>query len=148
MKKPEWSILVILRYALFQIPGLALVITILILVRQWVDLPGWIFWGSISLWIAKDIILFPFVWRAYDRDPLRVLHTLIGAEGIVIQPLAPSGYVRVRGELWQAEVEGETLSIEKGEIVRITGIRGLKLIVEPCNMKDQFPRNQGWQSLM
>lgn len=113
-------------------------ISILILVRRWVDLPNWIFWGPIALWIAKDIILFPFVWRAYDRNRLKDLHTLIGAEGIVEEQLSPSGYVRVHGELWQAEVGGDSLPIQKGEIVRIQSIRGLKLIVEPSKMEEKL----------
>lgn len=137
MKKPGWSVQVILRYTLYQIPGLALIISILILVWQWVDLPDWIFWGLITLWIAKDIILFPFVWRAYDRNRLKDLHTLIGAKGIVEERLSASGYVRVHGELWQAEVREDSLPIEKGEIVRIQGIHGLKLIVEHCETEEK-----------
>lgn len=146
MEKREWSVQVILRYALFQIPSLALIISILILVRQWVDLPGWIFWGSIALWIAKDIILFPFVWRAYDRNRLKELHTLIGAEGIADEKLAPSGYIRVHGEFWRAEVGGDRLPVEKGERVRIQGIRGLKLIVEPFEKERKLTKDSGLQS--
>ncbi len=136
-----WSIRLILRYALFQIPGLALLITILILVQRWVGLPGWVFWGSIVLWIAKDIILFPFVWRSYDRDRIKDLQTLIGDEGMVEKPLAPSGYVRVHGELWQAEVGGNGLPVGKGELVKIIGIRGLKLIAVPYKKEEIITRN-------
>lgn len=107
----------------------------LILVQHWVDLPGRFFWGSIALWIAKDIIQFPFVWRAYERNRLNDLHTLIGTEAVAEDQLAPLGYVRVHGELWQAEVGGGNLPVKKGEIVRIVGIHGLKLIVEAPDMK-------------
>ncbi len=75
--------------------------------------------------------MFPFVWRAYDRPRSGDLRSLIGTEGIAAEKLAPSGYVRVHGELWQAEVVGECSVIEKGEIVRIEGVSGLKLIVRP-----------------
>ncbi|OGP90125.1 MAG: hypothetical protein A2157_17470, partial [Deltaproteobacteria bacterium RBG_16_47_11] len=104
MKRPDWPVQVVMRYALFQIPGLVLLISILILVRWWVDFPSWIFWGSVFIWIVKDAVLFPFVWRAYDRSRSRALHSLVGSEGIVEQRLAPSGYIRVHGELWQAEM--------------------------------------------
>jgi len=121
---------ILIRYALFQIPSLALLTLILILVRRWVDLLEWFFWGAIAVWLAKDLVLFPFVWRAYDRDRLRELQSLVGIEGIVEERLAPFGYVRVHGEFWQAETIGDGSPIEKGEIVKIQKIEGLKLFVE------------------
>jgi len=122
---------VILRYALFQIPGFALLLFILLLIQRWFGLPTWFFYGALVLWIVKEIVLFPFVWRAYDRDRLKELHSLVGMEGIVEERLAPSGYIRVHGELWQAEIIREGPPIEKGEVVRIQGIRGLVLLVYP-----------------
>jgi len=130
MKRPDWPVQVVMRYALFQIPGLVLLISILILVRWWVDFPSWVFWGAIFIWMAKDAVLFPFVWRAYDRSHLRSLHSLVGSEGVVEQRLAPSGYIRVHGELWQAEMIREGPPIEKGEGVQVKGIRGLVLLVQ------------------
>ena len=121
---------VVMRYALFQIPGLVLLILILILVRRWVDFPLWFFWGSVFIWIVKDAVLFPFVWRAYDWSRSRDVHSLVGSEGIVEERLAPSGYIRVHGELWQAKMIREGPPIEKGEGVQIQGIRGLVLLVQ------------------
>jgi len=40
------------------------------------------------------------------------------------------GCIRVHGELWQAEVVRGDVSIERGEPVRIRGIKGLRLQVE------------------
>jgi len=119
-----------MRYLLFQIPSLILLVLILILIRRWVNFPEWFFWGAIAVWLAKDMILFPFVWRAYDRDRLRELQSLVGIEGIVEERLAPSGYIRVHGELWRAEVVRPGVRIERGEPVRIRGIKGLRLQVE------------------
>jgi len=133
MKKPTWSAKVVIRYALFQIPGLAGFIVILLLVQRWVNLPSWLFWGFIALWLIKDAVLFPFVWRAYDRDRSKELQTIVGGEGIVEERLAPTGYIRVHGELWQAEGVGADVSIERGETVRIRGIKGLRLQVERKN---------------
>jgi len=131
MKNPRWSSRVLIRYALFQIPSLALLILILILAREWLNLQTWFFWGFIILWVAKDALLFPFVWRAYDREGPKDVHSLVGTEGIVEERLDPSGYIRVHGELWQAEVMGEAPPIEKGEAVWVRGIRGLTLLVQP-----------------
>ncbi len=130
-KKKEWSFRLILRYALFQIPSLVILISILILIRHWVDLPTWLIMASIGLWIIKDIALFPLVWRAYDRSRIKDVHRQIGDEAIVETCLMPSGYVRIHGELWLAEVETYVAPIEKGEKVSVEGIRGFKLIVKP-----------------
>jgi membrane protein implicated in regulation of membrane protease activity len=130
MKRPDWPVQVVMRYALFQIPGLVLLILILILVRRWVDFPLWFFWGSVFIWIVKDAVLFPFVWRAYDWSRSRGMHSLVGTEGIVEERLAPSGYIRVHGELWQAEMIREGPPIEKGEVAQIQGNRGLVLLVQ------------------
>jgi membrane protein implicated in regulation of membrane protease activity len=47
-----------------------------------------------------------------------------------MEPLAPSGYVRVYGELWKAKVVEDEPSIGIGERVRVRGIEGLRLQVE------------------
>ncbi len=120
----------IVRYGLYQIPGLALLTAILFLVQRWIDLPVWFFWGAIAAWLIKDAILFPFVWRAYDKDRVKELQGLVGTEGIVEERLAPTGYIRVHGELWQAEVVGADTTLERGEPVRIRSIKGLRLQVE------------------
>ncbi len=129
--KAVWSTQTARRYAFYQIPGLGIFVMILILVRQWIHLSEWVFWGLILLWVVKDIVLFPFVWRAYERDRLKELHSLIGKEGMVVDRLTPQGYVHVHGELWQAEASVDDRPIEEGEIVSIRGIRGLRLLVEP-----------------
>jgi membrane protein implicated in regulation of membrane protease activity len=121
---------ILIRYALFQIPSLALLMLILTLVRRWVDLPEWFFWGAFGVWLVKDMALFPFVWQAYDRDRSRELQSWVGTEGIAEERLAPRGYVRVHGELWQAEMIGDGPPIEKGVVVKIQKIEGLKLLVE------------------
>ncbi len=129
MKKPGWSRRSVGRYALFQIPDTALLILILIGLRHWLDLPAWVMWGLIVVWVAKDILMFPFVWRAYDSTASRGPHSIIGRRGVAEEQLAPTGYIRVKDELWKAEVIGGR-AIEKGGTVRIRGIRGLILLVE------------------
>jgi hypothetical protein len=37
----------------------------LALVQRWMSLPAWFICGLIAFWIAKDVILFLFTWRAY-----------------------------------------------------------------------------------
>jgi membrane protein implicated in regulation of membrane protease activity len=58
---------------------------------------------------------------------------LIGTEGIAEERLDPSGYIRVHGELWRAEVIDKTIPVEKGETVLIERAYGLTLLVKPTS---------------
>jgi len=120
-----------LRYILLNIPGLAAVILILIIIQSWVVLPGWLFWSVIVFWIVKDALLFPFVWRAYDWERPGRSRAMIGERGIAKERLAPKGYVQVHGELWRAVKTDNGPPIEIGQSVKIVKMDGLTLFVEP-----------------
>ena len=126
-----------LRYILLNIPGLAAVILILIIIQHWVVLPVWLFWSIIGFWIVKDVVLFPFVWRAYDWERSGRSRSMIGEHGIAKERLAPKGYVQVRGELWRAEIIDSGPPIEMGQSVKIVKMDGLNLFVEPLNPYEQ-----------
>lgn len=132
MDKRAWSGRILLRYTLMQIPGTVLLIVALYLIRRWVELPAWLLWGIVGLWIAKDIILYPRVWRAYDssRAASRV-YSMEGDIGIAQEPLSPRGYIRIRGELWNAILVSPHKHVEKGARVRIIRRKGLEVQVEP-----------------
>ncbi len=122
-----WSRYVLLKYSLLQLPGLIVLIVILILLRQWMNIPTWAVWTFTIIWIIKDFILFPFVWRAYEKgDP----NTIIGSKGIAVDELSPSGYVRINNELWRAKVIESDSAIEKDKIVTVKDLDGLTLIVQ------------------
>jgi membrane protein implicated in regulation of membrane protease activity len=91
-----------LRYILLNLPGLAAVILILIIIQHWVVLPLWLFWSVIGFWVVKDALLFPFVWRAYDWERPGRSRSMIGERGVAKERLAPAGYVQIHGELWRA----------------------------------------------
>ncbi len=120
-----------MRYALFQIPDVALLFLILFVLRWWIDPRAWLYGVVAGLWIIKDVVMFPLVWRAYDRPRPGDAKSLVGTEGIAEERLNPSGYVRVHGELWQADVMGKKVPVEKGETVLIEGVYGLTLLVRP-----------------
>ena len=122
-----------MRYILLQIPGTALLVLILIQLSDWLDLPAWSVWGLVFISVVKDVILFPFVWRAYDWNRQGKKHLMVGTRGIVKERLAPSGFIQIRGELWKAKVVGDKPTIEKGEAVRVEEMQGLTLLVRPYN---------------
>lgn len=83
------------------------------------------------LWVIKDIALFPFVWRAYSFYDTTPVKELVGLEATVVYSLDPVGYVRVKGELWNAEMKDFPYTAAKGDRIRVVDIKGTKLIVEP-----------------
>ncbi len=128
MIKQKYSYHIVLRYTLFQLPGLAVLILILILLHSWFNIPTWLLWTAITAWIAKDVIMFPFVWRAYDKFSPDVL---VGSQGKAIERLAPTGYIMIKGELWRAQTINDSSPIEKGDTVTVSDTKGLTLLVQP-----------------
>jgi len=124
------------RYLLLQMPMLSLVVVGLFLTKRYFGLPGWIAWGGSVAWLAKDMLLFPLVWRSYDDRNLDNAHSMSGLQGRTVEKLDNSGYVLVRGVLWWAEVVGIRRSVHKGERVRVQGSRGLVLLVESEDMEE------------
>lgn len=57
---------------------------------------------------------------------------LIGTSAEVIEPCDPEGRVRLRGEIWRARCPA---GAGVGDQVRVSGVRGLTLEVEPRNGK-------------
>jgi membrane-bound serine protease (ClpP class) len=78
------------------------------------------------------IILMRFVLRSRTWKQSTGKEELIGEEGEVTEPASAAGglgLVRVHGELWRAVLGNEVLS--KGARVRVKGVNGLTLEVEP-----------------
>jgi membrane protein implicated in regulation of membrane protease activity len=123
---------------LLTIPGTVVLILILIIVRNWVPIPFWLQGTFIFLWIAKEAVLFPFIWRAYDHTQSEVSRSMLGERGLTRQRLAPAGYIQVQGELWKAEKMPEEPTIEKDKRVRVIKIEGLKLFVVPEKENDRI----------
>ena len=119
-----------IRYALLQLPSIAVLILILAVMQPYLELSRYAMWGIVGLWIAKDIILYPIVGRYYNPDYWKDRFSMVGMTGVAQELLAPKGYVRVRGELWKAMVLDKDVKINAGESVIIRGMDGLTLIVE------------------
>jgi membrane-bound ClpP family serine protease len=121
---------VILKYILIHLAEIAALVLVLLMIRYFVYVSTWIIVVIIVLWVIKDIALFPKVWRAYAFDDNSPMRKLIGSEAIVVDSVNPAGHVRVRGELWKAEVRDRRYPAERGDRTRVVDIQGMTLIVE------------------
>jgi membrane protein implicated in regulation of membrane protease activity len=117
------------KYFLLQIPGWIIAAIILWSAQQWLAVSPWLVGVGVSAWILKDLALYPIVRTAYESNVKTGIERLIGDRGVVQSELAPRGKVRVRGELWSAEIEAGSQPLAQGEPVRILGAQGVILIV-------------------
>ncbi len=127
----------IARYTLFQIPVLILLSLGLGAAVRWWDLPVLVAFGLVAAWIAKDVIMYPILCVAYQSGGSGGVYEIHGALGVVVQPLAPSGYVRLGSELWRAELVTNSGSVSVGSAIRVVEVRGLTLLVESVTPAEQ-----------
>jgi membrane protein implicated in regulation of membrane protease activity len=116
------------RYLLSQAVSWLTVAGVTALLVHVAGLPAWI-WAGVVLMIANDLLLIPAMRRAWG--PARAgPETLIGARGKAVERLAPTGYVRVRGELWEARLRDPGATIAKGRPVVVRQVHGLTVVVD------------------
>lgn len=115
-------------YFLWQLPGWVAAGLVLGWLVQTLGLAPWLAAGLLALLVAKDVALYPILRDALGRPPLGARP--IGARGEAVEPLAPSGYIRVNGELWRAELDSPDQRVDAGTPVIIRSARGLVLRVE------------------
>jgi membrane protein implicated in regulation of membrane protease activity len=80
----------------------------------------------ILAWLAFSVFSYHMGSRAL-RKPIVAPPNMVGKRGKVVSPLAPEGLVRIDGELWIANSDGET--IDAGNEVVVVAQDGLKLVV-------------------
>jgi membrane-bound ClpP family serine protease len=123
---------IVVKYFLLQLPGIVSFALILLLVRHWLEIPAYLAWALLGIWVGKDIFLFPILWRFYDPHQHPDRFRMIGRKGFALTRLNPDGYVLVKGERWQATIcEGQS-SIEEGREICVEAVNGLKLTVRSC----------------
>lgn len=122
---------VFLRYLALQLSSWVLAALLLGALVQWDFLSTWLAGLLISALIVKDLLVFPYVRRAYEGGIAHGGGDLLGAEGRVEQVLEPEGYVRVGSERWRARLVGEVRFLPVGERAIIRDIDNLTLLVEP-----------------
>ena len=121
--------IVLSRYVLFQLPELVLVgaaLLVLVALNVFSANVGWLL---LALWLVKEVVLFPFVRRAYEPSDPSGVASLVGATAVVINRLDLAGTVRIGPELWAACLEAGSDPAEVGATVRVKSVKGLTLHV-------------------
>ena len=116
-------------YLLLQTPDILLAGLILFVLHGWGVLSlAWTL-ALFAGWVANDLALYPLLKDVFG-PPRTEPQSLIGARAVAQERLAPSGMVKLGGELWWAEALGADAAIAAGTVVTIRGRRGLTLVVE------------------
>jgi membrane protein implicated in regulation of membrane protease activity len=131
MASPTPSRSPLARYLFAQIPGWVIV-AIGALVASSYGADPRLAWTIAAAWMAKDLVAYPFVRRAYERSR-SVTEALVGTVGVVRDALSPRGWVTIRGEVWRAELAADAASrsVPAGHEVRVQSVEGRTLRVVP-----------------
>lgn len=97
------------------------------------DAPGYgINIGVIATFTASSALVFIFIvgmaMRARRQPVVSGMEQLIGGTATVLHDFAQQGPVTIHSETWQAQTQ---TPVRKGQQVRVTGMEGLVLHVEP-----------------
>lgn len=95
-------------------------------------------WARLSLGVIIPAVILSALFflaiagiglRAQKARVVTGAEGIVGAQGLVLTPLAPAGTIRVQGEIWQAETTGNPVA--EGTQVEVVALEGLKLKVKP-----------------
>ncbi len=123
----------LLRYAAFQLPGLAVFSLGVAAAHEWLELPADVALVAVALWMAKDALMFRFVRKAYEPGDGRTPRDVRDALAVATDGLDSEGYVRIGSELWRARRAEGCPPIAAGETVRVVDVRGLTVLVDRDN---------------
>lgn len=112
-------------YLVGQFPGWAIAALIAFVAHRLELVDAWLAVAIVAVVVLKDLLLFPWMRRFYNPSPAN--RRMIGLRGVAVTPVARSGLVRVRGELWQATSDRP---IREGAAVIVRDASGLRLLVE------------------
>ena len=134
MSDREPTAAVFARYAVYQIPGMFVAGLVLVLLLRWEMLSQGVAALLFGLWVLKDLILFPITRIGYEKGGRRHgAQALEAAVGVVKEPIVAggTGWVRLGPELWRARLASGQGTAAAGDRVRVVGLDGLVLAVEP-----------------
>ena len=88
----------------------------------------------VVVWAVAAVFIYQTGSRALKKKPIVGLPAMIGSRGKAVSPLAPGGFVRVKGELWEAK--SASGSIDIGEEVTVVEQDALRLVVRKGRIED------------
>jgi membrane protein implicated in regulation of membrane protease activity len=100
---------------------------VIFLVAKAFGVPAWAGAIALAVLVLKDLALYPAMAVVFEPASD---NCLVGVTGRAVETLAPTGYILVAGERWQASV-GDGRPVPPGTAVRVVGARGMTLLVEP-----------------
>lgn len=127
-----------LRYWVYQIPGILLLGAVLfpLVLYDLVEIGTALL--VMALWIIKDAILFPFLRDSYKIEQKQGVAVLVGKTGVLESDLKVRGWMRLRGELWQAALPEGAPPLSRGETVRVVAVQGMVLVVEKPEPRTEY----------
>lgn len=99
------------------------------------------YWIQIPVFLLLSVLLILFM-KPIAKKVLGVKHiatnadSLIGEQAIVteeINNLEAKGQVKIRGQVWTARAQDKTKIYQKGEVLNVIAIEGVKLICKKSN---------------
>jgi membrane-bound serine protease (ClpP class) len=121
-------------YGVLGIGGvIAFVIGAVVLMRSGTPAYGIALPTVIGLAIAGAGVIAGILWlalRSHARPVVSGREEMLGALGVAVDDFQGRGMVHVHGERWQADSRA---ALQQGQEVKVTGIRGLVLDVEPAD---------------
>ena len=84
--------------------------------------------------VGFGVITFALAWIAVKARKTKRLtgpEAMVGHVAVAMTPLAPTGQVEVRGEIWKATLAGGVEAVPAGAEVRVEAVDGLTLTVAP-----------------
>ena len=119
------------RYWLLQIPGWVVLTGLLAAAHFWLGLSPLAAVIVLAFWFLKDAVLYPILKPHYVFRERDANQSLLGQHAVAQETLSPRGYVKLRGELWVAELAAKDASVPSGESVIVESVDGLTLRVRP-----------------
>lgn len=90
--------------------------------------------GAFALFSAALLVLIVgMAIKSHRRSVVSGAEELVGMQAEVLEDFLGKGRIRVHGELWQAR---SPVQVTRGEQVRVTGLDGLILDIEPENKQE------------
>ncbi len=104
-----------------------LAIILFVLPRVGINLPWWGIALIVIAFLIYAVATFILGSRILRKKPVAGFTDMLGMSGKATSRLAPKGFVRIEGELWEAKAEKGVIDV--GAEVTVIAQEGLKLIV-------------------